>query len=45
MEDETNTTAVLIYTAKLQPEFTKENFLNTFSKILKETAEEGGGAI
>ncbi len=45
MEDETNTTAVLIYTAKLQPELTKEDFLNTFSKILKETAEEGGGTF
>ncbi|HQA99030.1 MAG TPA: hypothetical protein PLG10_02240 [Candidatus Dojkabacteria bacterium] len=45
MEDETNTTAVLIYTAKLQPELTKEDFLNTFSKILKETTEEGGGTF
>ena len=45
MEDETNTTAVLIYTAKLQQELTKEDFLNTFSKILKETAEEGGGTF
>ncbi|MGI6423599.1 MAG: hypothetical protein ACOX0X_03235 [Candidatus Dojkabacteria bacterium] len=45
MEDGTNTTAVLIYTAKLQQELTKQDILNTFSTILQQTTEEGEGTF
>lgn len=40
MEDETNTTAALLYTAKLQKDLTTKDFLQAYSRVLIQTLEE-----
>lgn len=45
MEDDTNTTAVFLYTAKLQKDLSKEEFLKAFADIFKQTIEATNGTF
>ncbi|MGI6423600.1 MAG: hypothetical protein ACOX0X_03240 [Candidatus Dojkabacteria bacterium] len=45
MEDQTNTTAVFLYTAKLKKDLTKKEFLTAFSTIFKRTIEASNGTF
>lgn len=45
MEDQSNTTAAFLYTAKLKKEFTTNELLNAFSTIFKRTIEASKGTF
>jgi hypothetical protein len=45
MQDDTNTTAAFLYTAKLDQKFTSEEFINLFSEIFNSTITEAGGTF
>ncbi|MDX9739215.1 MAG: hypothetical protein RBT33_02540 [Candidatus Dojkabacteria bacterium] len=45
MEDDTNTTSVFLYTAKLEKDLTKEDFLKAFATIFKQTIEATNGTF